>query len=69
MSEDSFTPREKYKIHTNVLRASGIIKELLYTIHAAYKETGESEASKVLEAKLYSDSLHKALKELNGIDG
>ena len=69
MSEDSFTPREKYKIHSNILRASGVINDMLYSVHAAYKEIGESEVGKVLEAKLYSDSLHKVLKELNGIDG
>ena len=69
MSEDNFTPREKYKIHSNILRASAVINDVLQSVHAAYKEIGEAEANKILEAKLYSDSLHKVLKELNGIDG
>lgn len=69
MSEDNFTPREKYKIHSNILHASGIINDMLYSVHAAYKELGEAETNKILEAKLYSDSLHQVLKELNGLDG
>jgi len=69
MSENNFTPKEKYKIHSNILSACCVISDMLRETAEAYKVSQQDEYSKVLEAKLYSDSLLKVLKELNGIDG